>query len=164
MAKKGGNATPVKAGPASIHNRKARHDYEIIDTFEAGLVLVGSEVKSLFRGRANMTDAYCRVIGTELFLINLDIEPYDHSAHFLPTRRRDRKLLMHRREINTIERRSQEKGLAIIPLGIYFKRGKAKVEIALCRGKKQYDKRTQIAERETRREQERARSSRTLPD
>jgi len=147
-----------KPGPATIQNRRARYDYEILDTFEAGIALVGSEVKSIFLGRVNLTDAYCRVIQAELYMSEADVEPYDHSSHFSHERRRDRKLLLHKKEIALIERKAQEKGLTVIPLKMYFKNGKVKVEIGLGRGKRQYDKRRQIAEKETRREQERARS------
>lgn len=153
MAKK----KDVPSGPARIHNRRARFDYEILDTVEAGLVLVGSEVKSVYKGRANLTDAYAKVANGEMWLVNMDIEPYEHSAHFAPDRRRDRKLLLHRREIDTLARRTQEKGLTLIPLALYFKNGKAKVEIGLGRGKRQYDKRESIAKKETQRETERIR-------
>jgi SsrA-binding protein len=147
-------------GPKTIENRKARYDYEIVDSIEAGIALAGSEVKSLFHGKANLTDAYCRVQKDEMWLMQLDIEPYDKSSHFTPERRRDRKLLMHRKQIDTFERRSLEKGLAIIPLRIYFKNGKAKVEIGLGRGKREYDKRHSIKKDETRREVERTLRSR----
>lgn len=159
MSKKGRNQDRP-SGPAVISNRKGRYDYEIVDTYEAGLALVGSEVKSLFLGHANLVDAYCRVINTEMWLMSLDIEPYSHSTSFVPERRRDRKLLLHRKQIDLLERKSQEKGLAIIPLKIYFKNGKAKVEIGLGRGKKQYDKREQIAKKDARREREREASER----
>lgn len=159
MAKKA-KVEDKKAGPATIQNRRARFDYDILDTWEAGLVLVGSEVKSIFLGRVNLTDAYCLVKNGEAWLIEADVDPYDKAAHWAPDRRRDRKLLLHRKEIELIARRSQEKGLAILPLKLYFKGGKVKVEIGLGRGKKQYDKRQQIAEKDTRREEERARSRR----
>lgn len=146
--------------PKTIENRRARYDYELLEFHEAGVALAGSEVKSVFLGKVNMTDAYVRVKGDELWLYELDIEPYDHASNFKPERRRDRKLLMHRREIDTIERKSMEKGLSIIPTKIYFKNGKVKVEIALGRGKKQYDKREQIKKDETRREVERLRGRR----
>ncbi len=145
-------------GPATIQNRRARFDYEILDTYEAGISLVGSEVKSVYLGRVNLTDAYCRVVNGEIFLLEADIEQYSHTARFIPERRRDRKLLLHRKEIDLIQRRSMEKGLALIPLKMYFKNGKVKVEIGLGRGKRQYDKRQQIADKDTRREMERARS------
>jgi SsrA-binding protein len=144
----------------SIQNRRARHDYSIEQTFEVGIVLVGSEVKSLFKGRANLTDAYCKVVNREMWLFNMDVEPYEQASVFQHERRRDRKLLMHRKEIDLIERKAQEKGFTIIPLSTYFKNGRVKVEIALARGKAEYDKRRQIAEKETRRDVERARSLR----
>jgi len=156
MAKKSDKKDPQ--GPATIQNRKARHDYEIFDTYEAGLVLVGSEVKSCYLGRVNLTDAYCRILNSEVWLISADIEPYAHSSVYTPERRRDRKLLMHRKEITLLDRKAQEKGLSIIPLKVYFKNGRVKVEIGLGRGKKMYDKRDAIQERETKRELERARS------
>jgi SsrA-binding protein len=144
--------------PRTIVNRRARYDYEFLATHEAGVALAGSEVKSVFLGKVNMTDAYCRIQNGEIWLVNLDIEPYAHAAHFQPERRRERKLLMHRKEIDLLERKSQEKGLALIPSAIYFKNGRVKVEIALARGKRQYDKREQIAKDEQRREAERART------
>ena len=159
MAKKA-KGVEKDAGPATIQNRRARYDYEIMDTWEAGVALVGSEVKSVYLGRVNLTDAFCRILNSEAWLISADIEPYDKAAHFAPDRRRDRKLLLHRREIDILERKSQEKGFAILPLKVYFKNGKVKVEIGLGRGKRQYDKREQLAEKESRREQERARSMR----
>lgn len=145
--------------PKTIENRKARHDYEIFDTFEAGLVLVGSEVKSLFAGRANLTDAYVKVVGGEAWVHEFDIEPYPQAAHFKPERRRDRKLLLHKKEIATIDRKSQEKGFTLVPLKVYFKDGKAKLLFGLARGKKQYDKREQLKKDETRREMERMRGT-----
>jgi SsrA-binding protein len=151
------------SGPANrtIQNRRARFDYEIIDTLEVGVALVGSEVKSLLAGRAHLTDAYVLVRNGELWLHEFDIEPYEKSSSFGHERRRSRKLLAHRRQIETWDRRSSEKGLAMIPLRVYFgERGKVKVEIALGRGKAQYDKRKQIAKDDARREVERARTSR----
>jgi SsrA-binding protein len=158
MAKKG--AAKENKAPASIQNRRARYDYHFIETYEAGIVLAGSEVKSLYLGRAHLTDSFCRVVAGELYLYNFDIEPYENAAHFQPERRRDRKLLMHRREINVIERKSLEKGLALIPSRVYFRNGKVKVEIALARGKAQYDKRQKIAKEEVRKEVEQVRAAR----
>ena len=158
MAKKSSPQTPE--GPRSIVNRKARHDYEILDSYEAGVALQGSEVKSVFLGRVNLTDAFCQVVGSELFLMNLDIEPYAHSSHFQPERRRDRKLLLHRKEIATIQRKSQEKGLTIIPTKVYFKNGRVKVEVSLARGRRQYDKRDKIEADLARREAKEAKSMR----
>lgn len=155
MAKKPKNEP--SRGPATITNRRATFDYHVLDTFEAGMVLVGSEVKSLFLGRANLTDSYCRVVSEELWMLQCDVEPYVHSSVYQPERRRERKLLMKRREIDRLQRLVQEKGLALIPLKIYFKNGKAKVAIGLCEGKKQFDKRQAIADRETKREEARAR-------
>ena len=143
-----------------MQNRRARYDYELTDTFEAGLVLQGSEVKSLYHGRANLTDSYCRVSGGELYIVNMDVEPYEQATVFGHERRRDRKLLLHRKEIDLIERRALEKGLTIVPTRVYFKNGKAKAEIALGRGKREYDKRDQIAKKDERREMERARNLR----
>jgi len=150
-------AKAEQKGPATIQNRKASYEYEFLDTYEAGIVLVGSEVKSLFLGKANLTDAYCQVVGGEMWVFNLDIEPYSHTVHYGQARRRERKLLLHRKEIDLIARKSQEKGLALIPFRVYFKGGKVKVEIALARGKKQYDKRDSIKEKDQRREMERSR-------
>lgn len=158
MAKKG--AEKKNEGPRSIQNRRARFDYHIEDTYEAGIELVGSEVKSIFLGRANLTDAYCKVIKGQMFLINLDVDPYDKGvAAFLPDRRRDRRLLLHRKEINTLERKAQEKGFSLLPLSMYFNsRGKVKLQIGLGKGKALYDKRDKIAKDDERREMDRARS------
>ena len=144
--------------PRQVLNRRARFDYDISDTFEAGIALIGSEVKSVFLGHAHLSDAYCRFSNGEMFLINMDIEPYVNANSDAHERRRDRKLLLHRRELNVIDRRSMEKGLAIIPLRVYFNHGKVKIEVGLGRGKTKYDKREKIAADESRREVERARS------
>lgn len=138
-----------------IQNRRARFDYEILRSFEAGMVLAGSEVKSIFLGRANLSDAYCRIVNGEVFLLNFDIEPYEHASYLGHERRRDRKLLLHRREIGEMFKDSEEKGYALVPLKVYFSHGKAKVEIGVGRGKKQYDKREAIAGREAKRSMER---------
>lgn len=158
MAKKGSGDAPK--GPATISNRRATYDYQVLDTVECGLVLVGSEVKSLYLGRATLTDAFCRVRDGEMWMIASDIEPYSHSSVFGHERRRDRKLLLHRREIEKLERATNEKGISLIPLRIYFKGGKAKVALGLCKGKKTYDKREAITEREIKREEARAKSGR----
>ena len=115
------------SGPKSIHNRKARFEYEIFEEFEAGIVLIGSEVKSLFNGKGNLTDSYCRVLNSEVWVIQLDIENYTHTSAYQPERRRDRKLLLHRSEIEVIDRKVREKGYSLIPLDVYFKNGKAKL-------------------------------------
>jgi len=157
MAKKTGKK---EEGPKSIQNRRARFDYHIEDTVEAGIELVGAEVKSIFLGRANLTDAYCRVVNGQMFILNMDIDPYDKAvAAFMPNRRRDRRLLLHRKEIDTLERKAQEKGFTLLPLSVYFNsRGKVKVQIGLGKGKAHYDKREKIAKDDERREVERARS------
>lgn len=155
------NKKKEAVAPRSIQNRKARFDYNILDRYTAGIALVGSEVKSLYQGKAHLNDAYCRVVDGELYLMNMDVEPYEKATVFQHDRRRDRKLLLHRREIDTIARRAQEKGLTIVPLAVFFnERGKVKAEIALAQGKAAYDKRHKIAEQDTRREIERARAER----
>ncbi len=146
------------SAPASIQNRRARYDYQILESHEAGIALVGSEVKSLYLGRAHLTDAYCRVMNGEMWLLNMDIEPYEKATVFSHERRRDRKLLLHRKEIEVLDRKTMEKGLSLIPLGVYFKNGRVKVELGLGRGKAAYDKRDKIAKDDARREAERARS------
>ncbi len=136
-------------------NRKARYNYSIGDTFEAGIALQGTEVKSLRAGKANLQDAYCRVERGEVFLYNAHISPYELGTHFNHEPLRVRKLLLHRREIRRLEKETQQKGSTLVPLKIYFKNGRAKVEIGIARGKKQYDKRADIAERESKRRLER---------
>lgn len=136
-------------------NRKARHDYHILETFEAGIVLTGTEVKSLRLGRANLRDSYAAVENGELFIYNMHISPYTHGNMFNHDPKRTRKLLMHKREIMRLLGQTQEKGYTLIPLRLYFKRGKAKVELALGKGKKLYDKRETIAKRDEKRRIER---------
>lgn len=129
-------------------NRRARHDYEILNTYEAGLVLTGAEVKSLRGGRVSLGDAYAAPEGGEIFLFNLHIARYDKSAPGATDTRRPRKLLLNRGEIDRIARAVDQKGVTIIPLKIYFSGGRAKVEIALARGKRKYDKRSKIREKD----------------
>jgi SsrA-binding protein len=133
-------------------NRKARYDYAIEDTYEAGLVLTGTEVKSLREGRASLVDGFCEIDDGEVWLQNAHIPEYTQGTWTNHTPRRKRKLLLHRQEIDKLERRVNERGLTIIPLSLYFKDGRAKVEIALARGKKSYDKRQSIAKRDAQRE------------
>ncbi|UPK76214.1 SsrA-binding protein SmpB [Nocardioidaceae bacterium SCSIO 66511] len=133
-------------------NRKARHDYHIEDTFEAGLVLTGTEVKSLRAGRASLVDGFGDLDDGELWLLGVHIPEYSQGTWTNHTARRKRKLLLHRAEIDKIERRVSERGLTVIPLSLYFLDGRAKVEIALARGKKSYDKRHAIAERDQNRQ------------
>ena len=129
-------------------NRRARYDYEILQTYDAGLVLAGAEVKSLRAGRASLGDAYAAAEGNELFLYNLHIARYGKSGAYPLDPRRPRKLLLSRAEINRIARAMAQKNLTLIPLKIYFSRGYAKVEIALARGKRKYDKRDKIREKD----------------
>jgi len=136
-------------------NKKARHDYHIEDTYEAGLVLTGTEVKSLRQGRASLVDGFGEIDRGEAWLLQVHIPQYDNGTWTNHETRRRRKMLLNRHEIEKIEHRTQSKGLTIIPLSLYFKDGRAKVEIALARGKKAYDKRHAIAERQASRDAER---------
>ena len=132
-------------------NRRARREYHITETLEAGLALQGTEVKSLREGRANLQDAFCKVEGGEMFLLNAHISPYSHGNLNNHDPVRPRKLLLHKREIGKMKKATEQKGFTVIPLKLYFKNGIAKVEIGLARGKKLYDKRADIAERDTQR-------------
>ena len=137
-------------------NRRARHDYAIIDTYEAGLVLTGSEVKSLREGKANLSDAYGIVRNGEIFIINLHISVYERASYNNHEPTRTRKLLLHKREIGRLIGAIERQGLTLIPLELYFKRGIAKVAIALGKGKKQHDKREDAKARDADREIARA--------
>ncbi|MDX6399169.1 MAG: SsrA-binding protein [Gaiellaceae bacterium] len=141
-------------------NRRARHDYELLDRVEAGIVLTGTEVKSLREGRVTLAHAYADVRDTEVWLIGADIAVYDqgNSANHDPAR--DRKLLLHRREIDSLLGKVREKGQTVVPTRIYFKDGKVKVELALARGKEKGDKRRDLVERDAKRQMERALKSR----
>lgn len=143
-------------------NKKAYHDYEIFETFEAGMALMGTEVKSLREGRANLKDSYAKVKKGEVFLHGLHISPYSHAFYDNHDPERVRKLLLHSYEIKRIIGKTQEKGFALIPLKIYFSGGRAKVEIAIARGKKLYDKRESIKKKEERREIDRMRKHRKI--
>ena len=138
------------AGPRPVaQNRKARHDYDIVDTFEAGIVLAGSEVKSIREGKVQLRDAYARVQGSEVWLHGVHVSPYTYSNGFGSVEPdRARKLLLHRRQIDQIAERTGQDALTLVPLAIYFKDGKAKVDLALARGRRKYDKRHAIAERD----------------
>ena len=142
-------------------NRKARHDYHIEDTFEAGLVLWGTEVKSLRQGRATLTDGWASVEGEEVWLEGVHIPEYTQGTWNNHSARRKRKLLLHRDEIHKLATKTREAGHTIVPLALYFKDGRAKVEIGLAKGKKLHDKRQTLRERQDRREAERAISQRT---
>jgi SsrA-binding protein len=137
-------------------NRRARHDYDILEKFDAGIVLTGTEIKSIRARRVQLRDAYAAIEGGEPYLHNMHISPYEAGNRFNPDPKRTRKLLLHRREIDRLLGRTTEKGLTLVPLRVYLQRGYAKVELGLARGKRQYDKRKAIAEREARREEERA--------
>ena len=137
-------------------NKKARHDYHIEDTYEAGLVLHGTEVKSLREGRASLVDGFVDVDNGEVWLHGVHIPEYAQGSWTNHAARRKRKLLLNRVEINKIERKTGDKGYTIVPLSLYFKDGRAKIEIALARGKKEYDKRHSLAERQANREKEQA--------
>ena len=141
-------------------NRKARHDYLIEDTYEAGLVLMGTEVKSLRMGRASLVDGYAAWRGDELWLEGVHIPEYVEGTWTNHTPRRRRKLLLHREELTKLQRKSSETGHTIVPLSLYFKDGRAKVELAVAKGKRQYDKRQTLRERQDRRDAERALHSR----
>lgn len=137
-------------------NRKARHDYEVLEEHEAGLVLRGSEVKSLRDGRASFTDSYARVDAGEAWLHNLHIAPYEMASHDAPDPVRPRKLLLHRREIDRLRSKTEQSGLTIVPLDIHFRRGRAKVQLGLARGKKRYDRRETLKKKAMEREADRA--------
>ncbi|MGG7573524.1 SsrA-binding protein SmpB [Streptomyces sirii] len=137
-------------------HKKARHDYHILDTYECGLVLTGTEVKSLRQGRASLVDGFIQIDGNEAWLHNVHIPEYAQGTWTNHAARRKRKLLMHRAEIDKLEAKSQESGHTIVPLALYFKGGRAKVEIALAKGKKEYDKRQTLREQQDRREADRA--------
>lgn len=136
-------------------NRKARRDYELLDIYETGIVLEGTEVKSLRSGKANLKDGYAVVEEGEVILYNVHISPYEAASRFNHHPERPRKLLLHKAEIRRLIGRTEQRGLTLIPTKLYFKQGKAKIELALARGKKQYDKRQEIAMRDFRRDLER---------
>jgi len=140
-------------------NRRARHDYEILDTFEAGIALRGSEVKTLREGRASLQDAYAVVEGGEIIL-HMQIPAYSHTGYDGHEPTRPRKLLLHRKEIDQLSRRVAERGLTLVPLRLYFKQQLVKVELAVARGKRAYDKRQAIAQRDAAREMDRVRKAR----
>lgn len=152
MAKK---KTSRDTGEFAIRNRKARHNYEIMETFEAGIVLTGSEVKSLRQGKGSLSEAYAAVRDGEAFLLGMHIPPYAQAGYSQHEPVRPRKLLLHKQEILRLIGKTAEKGLTIVPLSCYFKNGLAKVEIGLAKGKKLYDKRESIKDREWKRQVER---------
>jgi SsrA-binding protein len=136
-------------------NRKAFHDYEILESLEAGIELTGTEIKSIRAGKMNLRDSYARVQDGQIWLYNMHISPYDQGNRWNHEPLRPRRLLLHRGEIGRLATKSQEQGLTLVPLRMYAKRGHAKLELAVVRGKRQYDKRAAIAERESKRELDR---------
>ena len=141
-------------------NSKAFHDYFVEERYEAGVVLSGTEVKSIRQGGVNLKDSFCQVKGGELWLYGVHISPYEKGNIFNKDPRRDRKLLMHRREILRLGMAVQRDGLTMVPLSLYFKNSRVKVEVGLCKGKKLYDKRASAAERDAKRDMERAMKAR----
>ena len=152
---------PRREPPGTVAtNRRARHDYQIIETVEAGIVLRGSEVKTLREGKASLQDAYAAVEGGELVL-HMQIPAYSHTGYEGHEPTRPRKLLLHRREIDQLARKVAERGLTLVPLRLYFKGHLVKVDLGLARGKRAYDKRQAVAKRDAEREMARARKART---
>jgi SsrA-binding protein len=137
-------------------NRRARHDYELLEKVEAGLVLTGTEVKSLRNGKANLEDAYAEVNGGEAWLIGCDIPEYVQANRMNHVPKRPRKLLLHRREIGKLETKTNERGMTLVPLSIYFKKGIAKVELSVAKGRKTFDKREAMKKQDAKREIDRA--------
>ncbi len=137
-------------------NKKAYHDYFVLESYEAGIELCGTEVKSLRAGRVNLKDSWCNIVDGEIFVNGMHISPYDHGNIFNRDPMRVRRLLMHKKEILKLFGTLQQQGLSLIPLSLYFKGSKVKVQVGLCKGKKLYDKRASIAERDAKRNMERA--------
>ena len=137
-------------------NKRAQHDYHVVDTVEAGIVLKGTEVKSVRLGKVQLVDSFARVENGELFAHGLHISPYEHGNRFNVDPRRTRKLLVHKTEIKRIGRQVTEKGMTLVPLSVYLRRGRVKVEVGICRGKKAHDKREAIRKRDADRDMERA--------
>lgn len=154
MAKTGGDADDGRRVVA--RNKKARHDFKVLDTWEAGLVLKGTEVKSVRSGKVAFQDAFARLDGGEIWLHNLHISPYAAGGRWNHEETRVRKLLLRRDEIRRLAGKVEEKGLTLVPLDLYFRRGRAKITLALCRGKKHYDRREELKRRTMDREAQRA--------
>ncbi len=140
----------------AAQNRKARHDYFVEETYEAGIELFGTEVKSIRQGTLNLKDSYCTVKNGELLVLSMHISPYEKGNIFNRDPDRPKRLLMHKREILKLQALAQQDGYALIPLQVYFKNARVKVEIGLCKGKKNYDKRASTAQRDAKREMDRA--------
>ncbi len=137
-------------------NKKARHDYFVLETYEAGIELFGTEVKSIRKGRVNLKDSWCSIDGGEIFANGMHISPYEQGNIFNRDPMRVKRLLMHKREINRLYGVTKQQGLTLIPLSVYFLKGRAKLEIGLCKGKKLYDKREVAAQKDAKRDMERA--------
>ncbi|MEZ4779283.1 MAG: SsrA-binding protein SmpB [Flavobacteriaceae bacterium] len=136
-----------------IKNRKARFEYEILETFTAGIVLRGTEIKAIREGKASIAESFCEFSNSELFAINMTIQEYSHASHFTHNPKTERKLLLNRKELKKLEKEVKNSGLTIVPLLLFTnEKGLAKLEIALCRGKKQFDKREVMKERDTKRD------------
>ena len=145
-------------------NRKARHDYFVEDTYEAGIALYGTEVKSVRLGQVNLKDSYCRVINGEMFALGVHISPYEKGNIFNREPMRDKKLLMHKREILRLLGKVGQEGVTLVPLSMYFKGSRVKVELGICRGKKLYDKRDDLAKKQANRDIERYTKSKNRED
>ena len=137
-------------------NKKAFHDYFVLDRFEAGIELCGTEVKSIRQGKLNLKDSWCSIVDGELFVNGMHISPYDHGNIFNRDPDRPKRLLLHKREIRKLHDLQKQEGYALIPLSVYFKNSRVKVELGLCKGKKTYDKREAVAKRDAKREMDRA--------
>ena len=147
---------PQKGVKIVIQNRKARHDYFVLETWEAGLELKGTEVKSIRLGQCNLKDSYAAVKNGEMFVYGMHISPYEKGSYFNTDPMRPKRLLMHKQEIRKANQNVMQKGLALIPLSVYLKDGRMKMELALCKGKKLYDKRDDLAKRDAKRDIERS--------
>jgi SsrA-binding protein len=145
-------ATTAEPRKLIAENRKARHDYHVLEVFETGVVLLGTEVKAIREGRVNLRDSYARFDKGEIWLLNLHISPYSHRGYAEHAEKRQRKLLLHRHEIQKLTGKVAEKGLTLVPLEMYFKDGRVKVALALAKGKQEHDKRETIRRREIDRE------------
>ena len=140
----------------AAQNKKAFHDYFVLDRYEAGIELCGTEVKSIRQGKLNLKDSWCSIVDGELFVNGMHISPYDHGNIFNRDPDRPKRLLLHKREIRKLHDLQKQEGYALIPLSVYFKNSRVKVELGLCKGKKTYDKREAVAKRDAKREMDRA--------
>ena len=152
-----------KAQRIIADNRKALHDYHVLETWEAGIALLGTEVKAIREGRVNLRDSFARLERGEVWLLNVHISPYSHTGYGGHQERRERKLLLHRHELNKLSGHVREKGLTLVPLQLYFKKGRVKVALALVKGKQAHDKRETIRRREVERETRAAVKARSRP-